>query len=187
MAGRRLSDGGAVDRSSPIGFRFGGRELTGYAGDTLATALLANGVDVIGPSPIQGRPRGVMTAGVDEPNAFVEVAAPWFDADRAATMVELVDGLVAEPRPGVGRLPADPLAVAAPRVDHRHRHVETLVVGGGPAGVDAADEAARRGDRVMLVDDRRGWAGRNADRRPRMASRCCAAPPRSGSTTTATS
>ena len=47
-----------------------------------------------------------MTAGPEEPNAFVEVSEPWFDPIVAATMVELVDGLVAEPRAGVGRLPA---------------------------------------------------------------------------------
>ena len=46
-----------------------------------------------------------MTAGPEEPNAFVEVSEPWFDPIVAATMVELVDGLVAEPRAGVGRLP----------------------------------------------------------------------------------
>ena len=45
-----------------------------------------------------------MTAGPEEPNAFVEVSEPWFDPIVAATMVELVDGLVAEPRAGVGRL-----------------------------------------------------------------------------------
>src|SRR5687767_8568384 len=94
-----------------------------------------------------------MTAGPEEPNAFVEISEPWFDAIVAATMVELVDGLVAEPRAGVGRLP-DPAEVPSIEAVHRHVHVETLVVGGGPSGRTAAVAAASRGDRVMLVDER---------------------------------
>jgi len=104
-------------------------------------------------SPILGRPRGVMTAGPEEPNAFVEVSEPWFDPIVAATMVELVDGLVAEPRAGVGRLP-DPAEVASIGAVHRHVHVETVVVGGGAAGRRAAVAAASRGDRVILMDER---------------------------------
>ena len=94
-----------------------------------------------------------MTAGPEEPNAFVEVSEPRFDPIVAATMVELVDGLVAEPRAGVGRLP-DPAQVPSVEAVHRHVHVETLVVGGGPAGRKAAAAAASRGDRVMLLDER---------------------------------
>jgi sarcosine oxidase subunit alpha len=151
---RRLDGGGSwIDRSRPIAFRFDGVEYEGFEGDTLASALLANGVIGGFRSPILGRPRGVMTAGPEEPNAFVEVSEPWFDAIVAATMVELVDGLVADPRAGVGRLP-DPREVPSVDAAHRHMHVETLVVGGGPAGRKAAIAAARRGDRVMLVDER---------------------------------
>ena len=82
-----------------------------------------------------------MTAGPEEPNAFVEISEPWFDPIVAATMVELVDGLVAAPRAGVGRLPATGVAPAA--AERRHVHVETLVIGGGPSGREAASSAAR--------------------------------------------
>jgi sarcosine oxidase subunit alpha len=151
---RRLDAGGSwIDRSKPLTFRFDGEEYDGFEGDTLASALLANGVVGGFTSPILGRPRGVMTAGPEEPNAFVEVSEPWFDPIVAATMVELVDGLVAEPRAGVGRLP-DPAKVASVDAVHRHVHVETLVVGGGPAGRKAAVAAASHGDRVILMDER---------------------------------
>ena len=153
MTSRRLPSGGSwIDRSKPLTFRFDGVEYEGFEGDTLASALLANGVIGGFRSPILGRPRGVMTAGPEEPNAFVEVGEPWFDPIVAATMVVLVDGLVAEPRAGVGRLPATP--GEARRVEHRHVHVETMVIGGGPAGRSDAVAAASRGDRVLLVDER---------------------------------
>ena len=150
---RRLETGGtSIDRSAPLAFTFGGAALSGFAGDTLASALLANGVDVVCASPILGRPRGVMTAGPEEPSAFVEVSAPELDLITAATMVELVDGLVAEGRPGTGRMRLE--AAAPPRCEHRYAHCETLVVGAGPAGLVAAREAVAAGDRVILVDER---------------------------------
>ena len=156
MTSSRLLSGGAwIDRSQPLSFTFDGRPVTGFAGDTVASALLANGMDVVGRSPIQGRPRGVMSAGVEEPNAFVEVSAPWFEPIVAATMVNLVDGMVVEGRAGVGRLPLEP--PPARPVVHRHAHVEVLVVGGGEAGVSAAIQAAASGGRVMLVEQRGSW------------------------------
>jgi sarcosine oxidase subunit alpha len=154
VTSRRLPEGGSwIDRSKPVTFRFDGTEYEGFEGDTLASALLANGVTGGFRSPILGRPRGIMTAGPEEPNAFVEVSEPWFDPIVAATMVELVDGLVAEPRAGVGRLREVDVS-ATPVAEHRHVHVETLVVGGGPSGHAAAIEAASQGDRVMIVDER---------------------------------
>jgi sarcosine oxidase subunit alpha len=152
VSGRRLPAGGAwVDRSAPVSFTFDGRAMHGFAGDTVASALLANGVDAVVRSPLRGRPRGVMTAGVEEPNAFVEISAPWFEPIVAATTVPLVDGLVVTPRDGVGRLPA--AETPARPTSRTHRHVETLVIGGGPAGHAAATEAAARGHRVLLVDE----------------------------------
>ena len=153
MTSRRVPHGGSwIDRSMPLTFRFDGTEYEGFEGDTLASGLLANGVIGGFLSPILGRPRGLMTAGPEEPNAFVEVSEPWFDAIVAATMVELVDGLVAEPRAGMGRLPEAEVPTRA--AEHRHAHVETLVVGGGPSGRAAAVAAASRDDRVLLVDER---------------------------------
>ena len=151
MTSRRLPDGGSwIDRSKPISFRFNGVEYEGFEGDTLASALLANGVIGGFRSPILGRPRGIMTAGPEEPNAFVEVSEPWFDPIVAATMVELVDGLVAEPRAGVGRLPA--AEVPTRRREHRHRHVETLVIGAADEALEIALQSAERGDRVIVAD-----------------------------------
>jgi sarcosine oxidase subunit alpha len=156
MTARRVDGWGRIDRSAPMPFTFDGGAFEGYAGDTLASALLANGVDLVAPSPISGRPRGVVSAGLEEPNAFVELSAPWFDAIVSATLVELTRGLSAHGRPGVGRLRSEPPPMRP--ADQRHAHVETLVVGGGAAGIAAAAEAAERGDRVIVAHDR-PWAG----------------------------
>ena len=97
MSGRRVEGIGRVDRSRPLRFTFDGKSYTGYAGDTLASALLANGVRLFGRSFKYHRPRGVLAAGSEEPNALVTVIRD--DARRApnlrATQVELYDGLVA--------------------------------------------------------------------------------------------
>ena len=164
MSGRRLEAGGRIRRSTPLRFTFDGREYGGFEGDTLASALLANGVDVVCRSPILGRPRGIVSAGVEEPSAFVEVSAPWVEPIVAATMVDLVDGSVAAGRPGVGRLPTDhpPL----PAIPHRYAHVETLVIGGGDAGVEAATAAADGDARVLLVEARSLWGAPAALVRP---------------------
>ena len=153
MTARRTPTGGRlIDRSKPISFTFDGVGYGGFAGDTLASALLAG--DVVGGfrSPILGRPRGVFSAGAEEPNAFVEVSEPWFEAIVPATTIELVDGLVATGRPGVGRLPSEPNLVPTPRAEHRHTHVELLVIGSGHDGISSAEEAASRGERVLLVE-----------------------------------
>src|SRR5439155_2154095 len=151
VTGRRLPEGGTwIDRSRPIGFAFDGGELTGFAGDTLSSALLANGIDVVCRSPILGRPRGIVSAGVEESSGFVEISLPWFDPIVAATMVDLVDGLVVTGRPGVGVLPAD-RPPTKPSM-HRHAHVEVLVIGSGDGWFPAVEEAAAHGDRVLVVE-----------------------------------
>ena len=92
----RLKEGGRVDRGKPLAFRFNGRLHTGFAGDTLASALLANGVTLVGRSWKYHRPRGIVTSGVDEPNAIVQLGEGENSVPNArATQVELVDGLVA--------------------------------------------------------------------------------------------
>jgi sarcosine oxidase, subunit alpha len=157
VSGRRLPQGGLVDRAGPVTFGFDGREYEGLEGDTLASALLANGVVGGFRSPILGRPRGVMSAGPEESNAFVEITEPWFDAIAPATMVRLVEGLTARPVAGVGRLPD--AAPEPPRSVHRHVHVDTLVIGGGLSGIGRAWSAAGAGERVMLVDERAAFGG----------------------------
>jgi sarcosine oxidase subunit alpha len=93
----RLAEGGAIDRARPLRFTFDGRGYEGFAGDTLASALLANGVRLVGRSFKYHRPRGIMTAGPEEPNALVRVGAgARAEPNTRATMVELFDGLVAE-------------------------------------------------------------------------------------------
>jgi NADPH-dependent 2,4-dienoyl-CoA reductase/sulfur reductase-like enzyme len=65
----RIEGKGRIDRLAPVRFRFDGVEYRGFEGDTLASALLANGVRLVGRSFKYHRPRGVMTAGSEEPNA----------------------------------------------------------------------------------------------------------------------
>ena len=92
----RLPEGGAIDRSQPIGFSFDGRRFEGYAGDTLASALLANGVHLIGRSFKYHRPRGILSAGTEEPNAIVQLASGRRTVPNLkATTVELYEGLAA--------------------------------------------------------------------------------------------
>ena len=74
MSSRRTETGGGrIDRSRPVRFTFDGVSYSGYAGDTLASALLANGVSLFGRSFKYHRPRGVLSASVDEPNALVTI------------------------------------------------------------------------------------------------------------------
>ena len=91
----RLSQGGRVDRAKPIRFTFDGKAYTGCAGDTLASALLANGVHLMGRSFKYHRPRGVLSLGSDEPNALVAVDAGKgrVTPNLRATQIELYDGL----------------------------------------------------------------------------------------------
>jgi sarcosine oxidase subunit alpha len=94
MSPRRSQTGGRVDRTRTIRFTFDGRPFTGHAGDTLASALLANGVTLFGRSFKYHRPRGVLTAGVDEPNALVTVLQGKVrEPNVPATMLEIYDGL----------------------------------------------------------------------------------------------
>ncbi len=92
----RLGEGGLVDRGRPISFWFDGRRYGGFVGDTLASALLANGVALVGRSYKYHRPRGILTAGPEEPNALVELRlGARREPNTRATTVELFDGLTA--------------------------------------------------------------------------------------------
>ena len=93
----RLPSGGAIDRTRTLAFTFDGRAYTGHPGDTLASALLASGVRVVGRSFKYHRARGVFSAGPEEPNALVRVGeGARAEPNTRATMVELYDGLVAQ-------------------------------------------------------------------------------------------
>ena len=191
----RLPEGGRIDRTRPLAFTFDGSAFSGFAGDTLASALLANGVRLTARSFKYHRPRGVMSAGSEEPNMLVRVGER---PNLRATEVPLHDGLVAASqnrwpsrrfdlgavaglaspiigagfyyktfmRPsgawpfyerfirraaGLGRAPE---GADAARFSHRHAHCDVLVVGAGPAGLAAAQAAARAGARTVICDER---------------------------------
>jgi len=92
----RLPEGGRIDRSAPLFFRFNGRTYQGYAGDTLASALLANGVRLMGRSFKLHRPRGLVAMGSEEPNALVQLGSGASTVPNLkATEVELFDQLEA--------------------------------------------------------------------------------------------
>ena len=97
MTGFRLKKGGLVDRSTALDFKFDGKSFTGHQGDTLASALIANDVHLMGRSFKYHRPRGVISAGSSEPNALVTLREGGrLEANTRATMIELYDGLVAK-------------------------------------------------------------------------------------------
>lgn len=93
----RLSKGGRIDRSQPLTFTFNGQSYQGYAGDSLAAALLANGVDIVGRSFKYSRPRGIVAAGAEEPNAILQIGStPATQVPNVrATQQALYAGLVA--------------------------------------------------------------------------------------------
>ncbi|RUU62848.1 sarcosine oxidase subunit alpha, partial [Mesorhizobium sp. M2C.T.Ca.TU.009.01.2.1] len=94
---KRLAEGGRIDRGQPLEFSFDGSKLTGFQGDTLASALLANGVSLVGRSFKYHRPRGIFSAGAEEPNALVTLGTGGRrEPNLPATMLELADDMVAE-------------------------------------------------------------------------------------------
>ncbi len=93
----RLDKIGYINRNKKISFKFNGKKYYGYEGDTLASALLANGVHLVGRSFKYHRPRGFLGAGVDEPNAQVQLySGEKTEPNAIATTIELVEGLVAK-------------------------------------------------------------------------------------------
>ncbi len=92
----RLPQGGRIERARALRFTFDGRRYMGRAGDTLASALLANGVRLVGRSFKYHRPRGIFTAGPEEPNALVELRrGARAEPNSKATTIELYEGLEA--------------------------------------------------------------------------------------------
>ncbi|MGL5837572.1 MAG: 2Fe-2S iron-sulfur cluster-binding protein [Sphingorhabdus sp.] len=202
----RVQTGGArIDRAETISFSFDGRHLMGHPGDTLASALLANDIHLVGRSFKYHRPRGILTAGAEEPNALVTVGeGALAEPNARATMIELHDGLVARSQnawPSLGfdlgaatslfaplfpsgfyyktflgsakrwtrlyepfirrmaGLGPAPTAADPEHYDKMHAHCDALVIGAGAAGSVAAQEAARNGARVILIDEGNACAG----------------------------
>ncbi|WP_072394355.1 sarcosine oxidase subunit alpha family protein [Hyphomicrobium sp. CS1GBMeth3] len=205
----RLATGGLVDRSLTLHFTFDGKTYVGHPGDTLASALLANGVVLTGRSFKYHRPRGILSAGSEEPNALVELrTGPRREPNTKATVAELYDGLTAmsqnrwpslsfdlmavnsllspvfvagfyyktfmwpaalweklyEPlirrAAGLGRASDDADPDTYEKVT---AFADVLVIGGGPAGLAAAQAAARTNARVILVDENAALGGRAVD------------------------
>lgn len=104
--------GGQIDRSKPLNFRFDGKAYQGFQGDTLASALLANDVCLMGRSFKYHRPRGPLTAGSEEPNALVELRdGARQEPNTRATTAELFDGLVAKSQNRWPSLAFDAMAI----------------------------------------------------------------------------
>lgn len=167
---RRRETGGRIDRARPLSFTFNGRPCTGFAGDTLASALLANDISIIGRSLRHNRPRSIMGAGYSDPGAYLKLLENGSTRTVLATQVDLYEGLAAEsllpwPPPSLmERLRRD--QPKAPTTDPVHTpmrpdfssesgfaHCDVLVVGGGPAGLMTALTAGYAGARVILADD----------------------------------
>ncbi|MDQ4053289.1 MAG: sarcosine oxidase subunit alpha family protein [Actinomycetota bacterium] len=146
----RLPTGGRIDRSRVLRLSVDDIDYVGHPGDTIASALLANGRIQVGPSIYRGRPRGIVGAAAEEPNALLQVGGESSEPMVPATVRPLVDGLSARTLSGLGRL--DPIPDDAV-YDKKFVHTDVLVVGGGPAGMSSALSAARSGARVVLLDD----------------------------------
>ena len=203
----RLPTGGRlIDRAYAAPFRFDGRHLRGFKGDTLASALLGSGIALIGRSFKYHRPRGLLAAGAEEPNALLGLGQGGrFEPNQRATTTALVPGMVTtsqnawpslevdvgainsalwrffpagfyyktfmQPRAawkhlfepvirraaGLGKAPTDP---DPDRYEQAYDFAETVIVGGGIAGLTAAREAAAAGDRVLVLEQEAHWGGR---------------------------
>lgn len=108
----RLPTGGRIDRTKPVAFSLDGMRMTGFEGDTLASALLANGVTLVGRSFKYHRPRGFLSAGVEEPNGLFTLGeGPRTEPNIPGTIAELVDGLVARRQNGWPSVEQDLMAL----------------------------------------------------------------------------
>lgn len=108
----RIATGGQIDRSTTHSFTFDGKSYQGHPGDTLASALLANGVRLMGRSFKYHRSRGPLTAGSEEPNALVELRdGARQEPNTRATTTELYDGLFAKSQNRLGSLKFDLLSI----------------------------------------------------------------------------
>ncbi len=193
-----------VDTTKPLNFSFDGKSYTGYQGDSLASALLANNVKVMARSFKYGRPRGIVGAWAEEPNCLVQIdVGAKTTPDLKATQVELHEGLVAGRTSGWPSLAFDlksigghfsrfmpagfyyktfkwpakfwplyehiirkaagygtsPIEADIETYDHKHHHVDVLIIGGGASGLLSALLVGRSGVNVILLDDQSEMGG----------------------------
>jgi len=202
----RIAEGGLIDRSRPVPFTFDGKSLEAYEGDTLASALLANGIRLVGRSFKYHRPRGILSAGPEEPNALVELReGAAREPNTRATIAEIFPGLAARSQNRFPSLTFDLLAITGllspifaagfyyktfmwpaafwervyeplirraaglgrasglPDPDSYEKQTafaDILIIGGGPAGLAAALEAANTGASVVLAEQDFALGGR---------------------------
>lgn len=167
---RRREDGGRIDRARPLSFSFNGKPGLGFAGDTVASALLANGVNILGRGPRHSRPRGIVGGSMSDAGAFVSVVENGTERTVLATRLELYEGLEAKsvlpwPPPSLverirgdrGKTRIEDLVHAPARADFvsesSFAHCDILIIGSGPAGLNAALSAGKSGARVMVTDE----------------------------------
>jgi len=168
---------GNIDRSQPLGFSFNGQPCFGFVGDTLASALLANDIQIIGRSLKVSRPRGINGFGAEDTNAYVKLQERGGERIVQATQIELYEGLNAEslaqwpPAKFLDRL-RNKESTPPPLEDAKHQltrpgfssraimeHCDLLVIGSGPAGLEAALAATEAGERVALVEQDKDFGG----------------------------
>ena len=112
MQDNRLANGGLIDRKAALSFSFNGKTMQGFEGDTVASALLANGQRLMGRSFKYHRPRGPLSAGPEEPNALLTIGeGANADPNTRATVQELYAGLTARSQNHRGSLERDWMAV----------------------------------------------------------------------------
>ncbi len=201
----RLKHQGRIDRAETLEFSFDGKRMTGFSGDTLASALLANGELLVGRSFKYHRPRGIYSLGVDDPNALVTLnQGARNEPNTQATMVDLYDGLIASSQNCWPSLEFDLMSIndwfarflsagfyyktfmgptrkswmfyerfirnaagmgKASTLDDPDYYekvngfCDVMVVGGGPAGLEAAVTAAETGARVILAEQSSALGG----------------------------
>lgn len=147
---RRRREGGLVSMNE-VSFSFDDKLYKGRQGEPMAAALLRNGLLTITDSTYHSRPRGIVGLGVEEPNALVQLVSGAQESMLPVTVIEVVEGLAAGSLTGVGTLPEQPDEA---RYDKTNHYVDTLVIGGGLAGLKAAEEHLRAGREVLLIDDK---------------------------------
>jgi sarcosine oxidase, subunit alpha len=133
-----------------VSFSFDDKEYNGYEGESMAAALLRNGLLSITNSTYHDRPRGIIGLGVEEPNALVQLVSGNQESMLPVTMIEIREGLAVRSLTGIGALPQTPDDT---RYDKTHCYVDTLVIGAGIAGITAADKHLHAGEEVLLIDD----------------------------------
>ncbi|MGO2024511.1 MAG: glycine cleavage T C-terminal barrel domain-containing protein [Brevibacterium aurantiacum] len=156
----RFDHATGIDRTRPVSFRVEGTQYSGFAGDTIASALIAAGRIDCGNSTYLGRSRGILSAGIEESNALVRVKGripgDVSESMLPATRVPITEGLEADYLAGLGILDPGQDGLV---YEHKHVHTDVLVIGAGPAGLAAAREAGKTGARTLLLDDRAAPGG----------------------------